>query len=71
MTVQEIPGDDPEPMYVIQVKVPMRAGEFVHDELLIAVGEAVLKFQKAIPDRAWEARVTGRGLRTAAEGGAP
>ncbi len=58
-TVQQITGPDPEPMYIVVVKVPIRAGEEVLDELSAVVGEAVHDFKRTIPDRAWETSVTG------------
>ncbi|HJX45193.1 MAG TPA: hypothetical protein VJ352_16075 [Geodermatophilus sp.] len=59
VTVQEIIGPDPEPMYVVQVKVPMRAGEAVVDELTAVVGQAVYDFEQTVPDRTWHSGVTG------------
>ncbi len=61
VTVQEITGPDPEPMYIAVVKVPIRAGEFVHDELLCVVGDAVHEFEKTLPDHDWHSTVIGFG----------
>jgi hypothetical protein len=51
--------EDPEPMFLIQIRVPVQAGEFVHEELLLAVGDEVHQFEQAIPNRAWDAAVRG------------
>jgi hypothetical protein len=59
VTAQEIFGPDPEPMYVIQVKLPTRAGETVFNDLACTVGDTVYEFEKTIPDRDWYSRVTG------------
>ncbi len=59
VTVQQIVGPDPEPTYHVVVSVPVRAGEDVLDELIVAVGDAVHAFEQAIPDRTWHSSVTG------------
>ncbi len=58
---REILGDDPELVYVVEVKVPVRAGEAFLDELLMVVGDAVGKFEQTVPDRTWVSTVTGYG----------
>lgn len=61
VTAQEIfdPEPDPEPMYVIQVKLPTRVGETVLLDLSCAVGDAVFEFERAVPGRDWHSSVTG------------
>lgn len=59
VTVQELVGPDPEPMYFAVVKVPMRAGDEVLTELLLAVDDAVQAFEKTLPDHDWRATAFG------------
>ncbi len=59
VVVQELTGPDLEPMYIAVVKVPMRAGEVVLNDLLCTIGDAVYEFEKTIPDHDWYPSVTG------------